>query len=360
MTARVRRRRPLRAAVLAGAALLTLGAAGAAAVGFGGRSDGSAPQPGALPAATAPITRQTLVESATVQGQLDYGTSTPIQLTGAGGTVTWLPAQGATIRRGQTVVRVDEHPVPLLYGSLPTYRPLADGVEGPDVAQFERNLRDLGYTGFTVDDRYSSSTASAVKRWQQELGLAETGTVQPGQVVYATGAIRVADLTARIGSPPSGPLLSYTGTGKVVTVNAPATDVAWARKGAKVTVALPDAKEVPGVVASVGGLVTSPTDNGGPPQDPTVPVTVTIANQSALRAYDRAPVDVRYTASERADVLTVPIAALLALAEGGYGVELVDRGTSRVVPVETGLFAAGRVEVRGPDLADGQEVGVPR
>jgi hypothetical protein len=62
---------------------------------------------------------------------------------------------------------------------------------------------------------------------------------------------------------------------------------------------------------------------------------------------------------ERADVLTVPVNALLALAEGGYGLELVNPdGTTEIVAVETGLFADGRVEVEGPDLDDGLTVGV--
>lgn len=51
--------------------------------------------------------------------------------------------------------------------------------------------------------------------------------------------------------------------------------------------------------------------------------------------------------------------ALLALAEGGYGVELVEGGETRIVPVKVGMFANGRVEVEGPALAEGVRVGVP-
>jgi len=58
-------------------------------------------------------------------------------------------------------------------------------------------------------------------------------------------------------------------------------------------------------------------------------------------------------------VLTVPVAALLALAEGGYGLEVVDGGRSSITAVETGLFADGRVEVSGSGIAAGTTVGVP-
>jgi multidrug efflux system membrane fusion protein len=64
-------------------------------------------------------------------------------------------------------------------------------------------------------------------------------------------------------------------------------------------------------------------------------------------------------AGEREDVLTVPVAALLALREGGYGVEVVEGTSTRIVAVDTGLFAGGRVEVTGEGLTEGMTVGMP-
>jgi hypothetical protein len=58
----------------------------------------------------------------------------------------------------------------------------------------------------------------------------------------------------------------------------------------------------------------------------------------------------------------VPVAALLALARGGYAVEQVTpRGGHHLVPVRPGMFddAAGLVQVSGPGLAAGQRVVVP-
>ena len=56
----------------------------------------------------------------------------------------------------------------------------------------------------------------------------------------------------------------------------------------------------------------------------------------------------------------VPVGALLALAEGGYGLQVVGGGTPGVIAVTTGLFADGRVEVSGPDLREGMTVGMAR
>ena len=55
----------------------------------------------------------------------------------------------------------------------------------------------------------------------------------------------------------------------------------------------------------------------------------------------------------RENVLTVPVAALVALAEGGYGVRSSRARATRYVAVETGMFAGGRVEVSGDGLAEG-------
>src|SRR6185503_6027141 len=106
-----------------------------------------------------------------------YGEPVPLAMT-APGTVTWLPEVGATIRRGEPLLRADERPVVLLYGAVPMYRTLAAGAKGTDVRQLEANLAALGYTGFTVDDAFSAATTVAVKRWQDSLGLERTGTLE--------------------------------------------------------------------------------------------------------------------------------------------------------------------------------------
>ncbi|MFC6017963.1 peptidoglycan-binding protein [Plantactinospora solaniradicis] len=356
-----RRRRPV---LLAGAALATLAVAGAATLGLGGRGGGSPDPSRSGPAATATVTRQTLVKAVTLAGVLGYGAAVPLACTAAG-IVTWLPEVGATVKQGGTVLRADERPVVLFYGFLPMYRPLSAGTKGSDVRQFERNLKALGYTGFTVDDDFSASTAGAVKRWQRDLGLPETGTVDRERVVYVPGPVRIAERLVRLGAAATGDVLSYTGRTRLVTVSVEPNEAGWAAKGTRVAISLPTGASVSGQVSAVG----APTTGGGgeqpagPEQPGTgtakVDISISVADQKALGALAGASVDVRYVEQERRNVLTVPVDALLALAEGGYGVELVDAGRTRIVPVEPGMFADGRVEVTGDGLTEGQPVGVP-
>ncbi|SCL60037.1 Multidrug efflux pump subunit AcrA (membrane-fusion protein) [Micromonospora citrea] len=360
---RRRPRRRLRAAAGAGLVLATLALAGAATLGLGGRGD-TPPPARTKPSATAPITRQTLVRSVALAGELGYGTATPLASLAAG-TVTWLPETGATVRRGEALLRADEQPVVLLYGALPMYRPLATDVRGSDVRQFERNLAALGYRGFTVDDTFSASTADAVRRWQKDLGTPETGTVDRERVIYAPGALRVSRRLVPVGASATSTVLAYTGSTRVVTVSAGAGEATWAKRGTKVSVTLPTGVSVAGKVTTVAAPA-APQNGQGPADSErpgtgsaTVEVTIAVADQRALGGLSDAPVDVRYVAQQREQVLTVPVDALLALAEGGYGVEVTGPDGTRVLPVRAGLFAEGRVEVQGDGLAEGLLVGVP-
>ena len=84
------------------------------------------------------------------------------------GTVTALPAVGDVIRRGGRLYAVDGEPVLLMYGAVPAYRTLAEGVgDGRDVEQLERNLAALGYDPGTVDEDFTDATAAAVAAWQR-------------------------------------------------------------------------------------------------------------------------------------------------------------------------------------------------
>jgi peptidoglycan hydrolase-like protein with peptidoglycan-binding domain len=345
----------VRRLVWVGAAAVVVAGATAGAIGFGG-SDSAEPSQSTLPPATVKVARGTLTKTEDVHGTLGYGDPTAVNGR-LPGTVTALPALGGTVQRGEALYRVDASPVVLLYGQAPLYRRLATGVEGGDVAQFERELAALGYQGFTVDDSYTSATADAVRRWQQSLGVAETGAVDIGRVVFAPGPVRISAVTAHLSDQGSGPVLSYTGTSRQVTVKLDVSKQDLVRKGATATVKLPNGTTVPGAVTSVGTVATSVTTNNS--TTTTIEVVVTVADHGRLGTYDEAPVDVTLVADERKDALIVPVAALLALAEGGYGVEVVNGSTTRIVAVNTGLFANGKVEISGDGISTDTVVGMP-
>jgi len=351
----------------AGAILLTGGFAGGAALSRGSADSGPQTR---LPPATAAVTRLTLVDTTTLPGTLGYGDDVPVTA-GGEGTLTWIAPSGTTVTRGEPLFKVDERPVVALYGQVPMYRMLRLGLAGADVKQLEENLAALGYTGFTVDGFFTAGTAAAVRAWQASLGLAATGTLEPGQVVFTPGPVRIAEHLARLGAIVRGDggetVLSYTGTTRLVTVQLAVADQELAVQGGKVTVTIPGGRSVDGTISEVGTVATVPEQTaptparGGPTaSDARIRVTVTLGDQQALGTLEAAPVDVAFVSQAREGVLTVPVAALLALPKGGYGVQVVDGRSTRIVVVQTGLFAAGRVEVSGGGIAAGMKVGMPR
>lgn len=347
-----------RRAAIAGVGVLAAGAVTAAAIGLPHHT--GTPTATDLPPGTATVTRQTIVDTDEVTGALGYG----ITFTLAGripGVITKMPLPGDVVSRGRSIYRVDNTPIVLMYGEIAAYRTLGPGDTGIDVKQLEENLKALGYGGFAVDSAYTPGTAVAVKRWQKALGLPQTGQVEQGRVQFAAGPIRIEAATAGVNQSTGdgGEVLRYTGTGRQVVARLEVSRQRLARKGVAVQLKMPDGKSVPGRVVRVYTVVEPAADSGSDPQT-SIEAVITLTDPSAAAGIEAATITVVFTAAERQNVLTVPIAALVALAEGGYGVEVVDGSATHYVKVETGLFATGRVEVTGDGLHEGTTIGMPR
>jgi peptidoglycan hydrolase-like protein with peptidoglycan-binding domain len=328
-------------------------AAGVGAVAFVGRDE--APQAPPRPrVATTKVVRTDLADTQTFAGTLGYGGVTTLKGTGTG-TVTKLPAIGAVAARGAPLYWVDGHPVPVFFGDTPLYRPLdVPDLEGPDVAVVAANLAALGYPVSARARRTTPALLAAVRRWQEKVGMAPTGTLAPGQVVVLAGPVRVNSVTAQLGDQVGEELLTVTATTKVVTMPVEAGEVHGLRTGMPVTVVRPDGRELPATVASVSTAVTGTAEDqaqtGGPPK---VEVLVTPDDQQAVGDLDSAAVQVRVTGEVREGVLAVAVGALVALREGGYAVQLPD-GTYRAVT--TGMFSRELVEISGEGITAGLTV----
>ncbi|AHH99092.1 peptidoglycan-binding protein [Kutzneria viridogrisea] len=334
-------------------AATSIGVGAVAAFGQNGGTDATANKP--APASTAEVTRQQLVQQDTVDGTLEYAGG--YQVMGAGGGVlTWLPNAGQTIAQGKAVYSVNGHSVPLFRGDVPFWRPLKSGMDnGPDVKVLEQNLKDLGYFYGVPGEKFTDATAAAVKRWQKALGVTQTGVVDPADAVVLPVDIRVATVDGVLGQPAQGKLIGATGTGRRVVVKLSVTKQKLASVDAKVDVSLPNGQHGSGKVISVGTVVNKPDPNQ-PSGTPTIDVVVGLDDPGIAGSLDGSPVRVSFTSERKENVLTVPVSALLALAEGGYAVELVDGSGTHLVKVELGMFSGGRVEVKSSELRAGAKV----
>nr|WP_262928348.1 hypothetical protein [Streptomyces sp. CBMA29] len=208
------------------------------------------------------------------------------------------------------------------------------------------------------DKVLTSDLIAAVKRWQTAAGLPSTGVLGVGDLAVLPGAVRVDGVQAQLADPADGTLMTVTSTAKSVSVAVAPDDAGSMKRGDSVTVALPDSSTAEGTIASISTSVQlsegGAGDGGvGGPGQTELTVSITVGDTAAVRRLNSAPVDVRFTSETRKGVLAVPVGALLALSEGGYAVQLPG---GRLVPVRTGMFSKGMVEISGSGISEGTKV----
>jgi hypothetical protein len=124
--------------------------------------------------------------------------------------------------------------------------------------------------------------------------------------------------------------------------------------GQHVSIVLPSGTATPGTVSAAGPPPPSSATSGA---TTTTVLTVTPADPGATGTTAGEAVQVSLTVESVRHALAVPVAALLALAGGGYGLEVVGpAGHHHLVGVHTGVFAGGDVQVSGGGIRPGTRV----
>ena len=202
----------------------------------------------------------------------------------------------------------------------------------------------------------------------RELKLAsKSETFSPTNAYASETPIIVGSYVNDVGSAVglNSPLYNISSIGIEVVFQVDASDQETVSLGDSVEIELPTDERVLTVISFIDQVVTQ-TQAGE-----FIEVTLEVLNPEEIEAYDQAPVKVFVTTEISAGVLYVPVNALLALAEGGYALEVyegeVETGTfngesgvdTSYIAVEIGVFTDGFVEVKG-NISEGQVVVVPR
>jgi len=339
------------------ACALAIGGAGMVAV------TAAAPPPSAqaadLDVATEEVQKGTLSGTRTIPGVLDYRQNRE-QSSSVAGVLTAVPPAGSTVNQGESLFSVDNVAVFLFTGAVPTWRPFEpDMTNGPDVLQLEQNLRALGFFDREPDTDFTWDTQRAIRKWQEKTGQETTGRIDLGRVVFSPEPLRVADVTALLGDHvgPGTPILRVSDLTQEVTANLKLADQRLAVLDAKVEVQLPGGQTTSGTITQVG----QPTEtDSGDQKTVAIPITITLDDPAAAAGIQRANVTIDVPSETKENVLFVPLDALIAMGDGKFGLEVVSKGRElQQVPVTTGLFAGGSVEVTGPGISEGTEVVVP-
>ncbi len=214
--------------------------------------------------------------------------------------------------------------------------------------------------GSSTTGRSSTGTSSSGS------GSAHTGGGSASSSAASSGGSGSSSDTgsstgASSGAASADAILASSSTDLVVTVDLDATKQSEAVLHEPVTVELPDGSTVNGKITGVSPVAqsssssssTSSTSSSAP--SATIPVTVSLEKHTDTSALDQAAVSVNFEEQVANNVLSVPVTALLATQGGGYAVQEA-APPHKLIAVTPGLFAAGYVQISGPDVQDGMQV----
>ena len=212
------------------------------------------------------------------------------------------------------------------------------------------------------------SELAKAKEELEELKLsAKSETFSPTNAYASDSPIIIGSYINDTGSAVSlnSQLYNISSIGIEVVFQVDASDQETVSVGDSVEIELPTDERVPTQITFIDQVVTQTQ------AAEFIEVTLEVLNPEEIEAYDQAPVKVFVTTEISENVLYVPVNALLALAEGGYALEVYSGGTevgtfegesgvdTSYVAVEIGVFTDGFVEVKG-NISEGQIVVVPR
>ena len=154
------------------------------------------------------------------------------------------------------------------------------GATGPDVAELNANLVDLGYATHAQLDRssdsFSAATASALGKLQGKLGEDQTGSLDLGQVVFLPESVRIATVTGELGASaqPGAQALSATSETLEVQLALDPSQQGEVKKGDRAQITLPSNTSVTGRVNRLGRVAQVPAGQNTGAGGATIPVYI--------------------------------------------------------------------------------------
>ena len=266
----------------------------------------------------------------------------------------------------------------LMFGNIPAWRDMKDGITpGEDVRQLKLNLIALGYGTVETLGKgpdFNPGTRAAIIELQSDLNIVASGEIILGEVVFTQGTslVKSSSTTQSVGGKinagtelfyltPVEKVETQIGSDGSLTVNQDSLQIVEIQvdvsernlvsEASKVEIELPDESLVPGIVREVGSLAVVPQEG-----DPFLEVLISVDGSMEYFEWTGASVTVNVTKELASGVLATPVNGLLALLTGGYALEAVTGTGTVLIPVETGIYADGWVEVSGPGLKPGVEI----
>lgn len=288
------------------------------------------------------------------------------------------------------------------HGTTPVVASKSSGASGPCQRAAGRSARarptpttaTTTSASTTTSCTTSTTSTAAPKRRSPAAPRASNGSgelskltallkAEASQLKAATAALKAAQRSSSSGSPSASrnssskssdsgsggaatAILQSSSTQLIVTVDLSASSQSEAKLGAPVMVELPSGKTADGTITAVSPVANTSNSSGSGPAaggspssgtgaSSTVPVTIRLKGHHRGAGLNQASVSVNFAQAEAKRVLSVPVTALIATAGGGYAVQEANAPYQRL-PVTTGLFAAGDVQISGAGIHPGLRV----
>lgn len=191
------------------------------------------------------VERRTLSDVLTVSGVVRRDDVYTVSSSVDGRVSELLVEEGATVSSGDELIAVDGRTSVAVDGTIPFYRTLTVGSEGPDVRQLEEILVAAGHDIEQPDTLFTEETRDALAAWQVERGYASaaaetdetvTLTLSPNSAGYTIGRANAAAFTI-VPSVPNGRGESFRlrGSGPKISISLSSDTV---REGNAVSVGL--------------------------------------------------------------------------------------------------------------------------
>lgn len=307
-----------------------------------------------VPLDTVPVERGDLSETKEAVGSVSYGDSwaAPIEPTGV---VTKRHETGTVVEPGDSLIWVGNRPVLLAKGETPVYRTMelvagraSKQLKGEDVKQLQEFLLSKGFDDkgrLTADGQFGVGTKRAVMAWQVDIGREKTGSVDRSQIAFHPSALRI-ESAQWIGA--NFESLSVTEGTQRITADFDNKSRPFLPVGA--TVELED-----GEGNGRTGTITKVAPTIGDDGSQRLRATIT-PDQPLSSGLER--LNVTASRDVATDALIVPVRAIVALAGGGYAVEVDGPSGQTLTRVELGSVVDDLVEITG-ELTESDRIVVP-
>lgn len=242
----------------------------------------------------------------------------------------------------QHVMDVNGDPVFALVGDTPFYRPVTTrSDDGDDIRTIEDNLVDAGYDVGERDGSADRDLADALKQWQEDEDLRETGAFDPSLFIWFPAGHTIDDMFADIGDivGVEQPIAEVVKAGSIVALaRIEQNDVITLEPGLDVALDLDGIPEID-LTGSVAKIDDRPL-----PDTSDYPVEVRLDEiPSDLREGMEGEVEILIR--RHRDVVVVPTGAVSGTAEAPT-VRVLVNGRAEVRSIETGLVTPARTVVR--------------